>query len=122
SSGLRPLRQFSDRIAARDSEDLSPTGVNVRHLELKPLAEELDRLLAKLRRKVESERTFVASAAHELRTPLAVVAAQAHVLAKAPSEHERLDAGLLRQMEVAIARASHLIHQLLTLTRLEMQP
>jgi len=120
SSGLRPLRQFSDRIAARDSEDLSPTGVNVRHLELKPLAEELDRLLAKLRRKVESERTFVASAAHELRTPLAVVAAQAHVLAKAPSEHERLDAG--RQMEVAIARASHLIHQLLTLTRLEMQP
>ncbi len=119
SRGLRPLRQFSDRIAARDSEDLSPIGVEARHLELKPLAVELDRLLAKLRRKVEAERTFVASAAHELRTPLAVVAAQAHVLAKAPSEGERLDAE--RQMDVAIGRASHLIHQLLTLTRLEMQ-
>jgi len=119
SRGLRPLRRFSDRIASRGSEDLSPIGVDVRHLELKPLAVELDRLLAKLRRKVETERTFVASAAHELRTPLAVVAAQAHVLAKAPSERERLDAE--RQMEAAMGRASHLIHQLLTLTRLEMQ-
>jgi len=120
SRGLRPLRQFSDRIAARDSEDLSPIGVQVRHLELKPLAVELDRLLGRLRRKVEAERTFVASAAHELRTPLAVVAAQAHVLAKAPSERERLEAE--RQMDAAMSRASHLIHQLLTLTRLEMQP
>ena len=120
SSGLRPLRRFSDRIAARNSEDLSPIGMDVKHLELKPLAVELDRLLAKLRHKVEAERTFVASAAHELRTPLAVVAAQAHVLAKAPSERERLDAE--GQMEVAIGRASHLIHQLLTLTRVEMQP
>lgn len=46
----------------------------------------LDELLARLRRKVESEQAFVANAAHELRTPLAVVAAQAHVLAKAESE------------------------------------
>ena len=117
--GLRPLRRLSEKIAAREPEDISPVGIDPRHAELKPLIRSLDDLLAKLRHKIESERVFVANAAHELRTPLAVITAQAHVLAKATTDAERVDAE--RRLDEAIARASHLIHQLLVLARMEME-
>ena len=117
--GLRPLRRFSDRIAARGPDDMSPIGLIPKHAELKPLAVALDDLLAKLRRKIEAEEAFVASAAHELRTPLAVVTAQAYVLAKATKVEERDEAQ--QHMEGATSRASHLIHQLLLLASMDMQ-
>ena len=119
SQGLRPLRRLSEQIAAREPEDISPVGIDPRHAELKPLIRSLDDLLAKLRHKIESERFFVANAAHELRTPMAVITAQAHVLAKATTEAERVDAE--RRLDGAIARSSHLIHQLLVLARMEME-
>jgi two-component system sensor histidine kinase QseC len=119
SRGLLPLRRLSERIAARGPEDVSPVGIDPRHSELKPLVRALDELLAKLRHKIETERAFVANAAHELRTPLAVITAQAHVLAKATLEPERQDAQ--RRLDAAIARSSHLIHQLLALARMEME-
>ena len=119
SQGLRPLRRLSEQIAAREPEDISPVGIDPRHAELKPLIRSLDDLLAKLRHKIESERVFVANAAHELRTPLAVITAQAHVLAKATTEAERVDAE--RRLDEAIARSSHLVHQLLALARMEME-
>src|SRR6202023_3451732 len=103
--GLRPLRRLSEKIAAREPEDISPVGIDPRHAELKPLIRSLDDLLAKLRHKIESERVFVANAAHELRTPLAVITAQAHVLAKATTAEERSDAE--QRLEAAVNRASH---------------
>ena len=119
SLGLRPLRRLSEKIAARGPDDMSPIGVHPKHDELKPVVAALDGLLAKLRRKIESEQAFAADAAHELRTPLAVITAQAHVLAKATDEQQRADAEL--RLEAAIARASHLIHQLLALARMETE-
>jgi two-component system, OmpR family, sensor histidine kinase QseC len=119
SRGLRPLRQLSERIAARGHEDLSPVGVDAKYEELKPLVAGLDDLLERLRHKIASEQSFVANAAHEMRTPLAVITAQAHVLSKAASESERIEAE--QRLENAIARASHLIHQLLVLARIEAE-
>jgi len=116
--GLRPLRELSERIASRGSEDLTPVGVDPKYAELAPLVTALDGLLAQLLRKVRGEQSFVANAAHELRTPLAVISAQAHVLVKGQTEDERLEAQ--RPLSAAIARASHLVHQLLVLARLEM--
>jgi signal transduction histidine kinase len=116
--GLRPLRELSGRIAARGSEDLTPVGVDPKYAELAPLVAALDGLLAQLLHKVRGEQNFVASAAHELRTPLAVISAQAHVLVKGQTEYERLEAQ--RPLSAAISRASHLVHQLLVLARLEM--
>jgi signal transduction histidine kinase len=116
--GLRPLRELSERIASRGSEDLTPVGVDPKYAELAPLVVALDGLLAQLLRKVRGEQSFVANAAHELRTPLAVISAQAHVLVKGQTEPERLAAQ--RPLGAAIARASHLVHQLLVLARLEM--
>jgi signal transduction histidine kinase len=116
--GLRPLRQFSDRIAARGPNDMSSIGLIPKQAEMQPLAAALDALVMKLRQKIEAEQMFVANAAHELRTPLAVVTAQAHVLAKATTGEERSEAE--RRLEAAMSRSSHLIHQLLVLARMEM--
>ena len=118
SYGLRPLKQFSERIRTRGADDLSPVGINPRYAELVPLRTSLDDLLARLRHKIENEKAFVANAAHELRTPLAVIAAQAHVLGNATADRERREAQ--HQMEATLERASHLIHQLLLLERMEM--
>ena len=117
SRGLGPLRQLSERIARRSPEDLTPIGIEPRYEELKPLVVSLDTLLAQLRRKIDNEQTFLATVAHELRTPLAVINAQATVLAKAANEQERLEAE--QRMNAAIVRHAHLVHQLLVLARME---
>lgn len=116
-SGLRPLAQFADTLRGRHHGDLRPVEHPVRHRELRPLADALEGLLARLRQKLDGERAFVQDAAHEIRTPLAVVSTQAHVMAHAASDDERRRAyGLLNQ---AIARASHLAQQLLLLATLD---
>jgi signal transduction histidine kinase len=116
-SGLRPLQQLAARIAHRSTDDLNPVGFDARHRELKPLEQSLDRLLSVLRMKVERERAFVQDAAHEIRTPLAVITAQAHVMARSNTERERAQAQA--HLEQAISRASHLAHQLLDLAALD---
>ena len=116
-NGLKPLQQLARRIAQRNTDDLQPVGFNARHRELKPLEQSLDTLLARMRQKVERERAFVQDAAHEIRTPLAVITAQAHVMARSQSEDERTQAQA--HLEQAIARTSHLAQQLLDLAALD---
>lgn len=116
-TGLRPLQQLASLIARRDKDDLQPVGFHARHRELKPLEQSLDHFLAQLRQKVERERAFVQDAAHEIRTPLAVITAQAHVMARSTSEAERTKAQ--SHLEQAIARTSHLAQQLLDLAALD---
>jgi len=116
-NGLQPLQQLASRIAQRNTDELQPVGFNARHRELKPLEQSLDHLFARLRQKVERERAFVQDAAHEIRTPLAVISAQVHVMARSPSKHERIQAQA--HMEEAIARTSHLAQQLLDLAALD---
>lgn len=118
-NGLRPLQQLARRIAQRGQDDLQPVGFNARHRELQPLEQSLDHLFAQLRQKVERERAFVQDAAHEIRTPLAVINAQAHVLARLPDPAERAQAQTQTQLEQAIARTSHLTQQLLDLAALD---
>lgn len=117
SRGLRPLRRLSDTIAARGPDDLSPLGCDAGYAELKPVAAALDHLLARLRSKIAREHAFVEDAAHELRTPMAVISAQVHVLEKADGPDERRVAG--QHLEHAVARASHLVQQLLDLARID---
>jgi signal transduction histidine kinase len=117
SQGLAPLRRLSQAVAARDSGDMSATGLVARHRELRPLVDAIDGLLARLRAKVEREHRFIHDAAHELRTPMAVISAHAHALAQAPDAAARRDAE--ERLDGALARAARLVDQLLALARLD---
>jgi signal transduction histidine kinase len=115
--GMRPLNRLADTVARRDAHDLSPLGFSPKHDELKPLAAAFDGLLARLRAQIARERAFVQDAAHELRTPMAVVATQAHLLAHAVDDAERQRAAAA--LDAALQRAAHLSRQLLTLATLD---
>ena len=115
--GIRPLVEFARQLEARDVNDLSPLAARVRHDELQPIVAAFNTLLERLLNHLRRERAFVQDAAHELRTPMAALAAQAYVLARAQDDRTREDAG--RAMDHAVARTSHLSRQLLALAALD---
>lgn len=117
SRGLLPLRDMSRRITARNPDDLSRTEIVPKYGEMRPLQQALDGLLDRLRNKVARETAFVQEAAHELRTPMAVISAQAHVLVLAQDPAARQEAE--QRLGSALARASHLIGQMLQLAHVD---
>lgn len=116
-TGLRPLERLGAQIAARSAQDLRPLQNLPRERELQGLAQAFDALLGRLRAHLAREKALVHDAAHELRTPMAVIAAQAHVLLQAPEGPVRAQAA--EALVRALQRAAHLSEQLLTLAALE---
>jgi two-component system sensor histidine kinase QseC len=117
--GIRPLARVEREFARRASDDLHPFGDADAPRELVPLVGALNGLLVRLDERFELERRFTADAAHELRTPLAAIRAQAQVATTAGRGADREHA--LRQIVRAVDRATHLVEQLLTLARLDPQ-
>ncbi|MFT4063765.1 ATP-binding protein [Paraburkholderia sp.] len=112
---FRPIAALSREIDQRAEQELHP--VEDRHLpvEVRPFAVAINRLLARVSQSMESQRRFVADAAHELRSPLTALSLQAERLADAEMSglaRERL--AVLRQ---GIERGRSLLDQLLTLAR-----
>jgi len=70
---LRPWGQVSREIAARGPRDLAPLAFAPRHEELRPLVDNLNALMRRLRESAAREQRFIADAAHELRTPIAAM-------------------------------------------------
>jgi two-component system sensor histidine kinase QseC len=114
---LRPLRNLADDIGGRDPQRLEPVAASDAPREIRPLVERLNALFARIAKSLESERAFTADAAHELRTPLAAIRAQAEVARKAGGDAERRRA--LDQVIAGCDRAARLSEQLLTLARLD---
>lgn len=113
--GLRDLRAFAGAVASRSPDDLARIDSNV-PVELAPVAEAVNGLFAKLERSLDQERAFTDNAAHELRTPLAAIKAQAEVIAGARNASEQ-DTALI-ELGLGVTRATRLMEQLLTLARL----
>jgi len=114
--GLKPLRTLTRQVESRDSADLDPVQ-SVEHAELKPLVDALNGLFARVRRGIEADRRFFADAAHELRTPLAAIQAQAYVVSHSDSEDDRSTA--LREFDRGISRATQSLAKLLAIARLD---
>jgi two-component system sensor histidine kinase QseC len=115
--GLKPLDEVAAELGKRAPERLDPVAPAAAPREVRPLLDALNALFARVGQAMEKERAFTADAAHELRTPLAAIAAQAQVAARARDAAERDHA--LAQLGASARRASHLVEQLLTLARLD---
>ncbi|CAG0994364.1 two-component system, OmpR family, sensor histidine kinase QseC [Burkholderiales bacterium] len=116
-SGLKPLVALGRDVARRDPDSLGPLAADDAPREVVPLVASLNGLFERLRRSIEHERRFTADAAHELRTPIAAVRAQAEVALGAAADAERTHA--LRQVIAGCDRAARLVEQMLTLARLD---
>lgn len=115
--GMAPLVKLANQVAHRAPsylEAIESRGVPV---EVKPLVDSLNLLFQRLDMAFDRERRFTADAAHELRTPLAGLKAQAHVALKSKNEQNKKKA--LNLVVEGVDRASHLVQQLLTLARLD---
>lgn len=85
--------------------------------EMRPLVEALNALIVKLDAAALAHRTFVANAAHQLRTPLTALALQAEQAANSESLPQMRAA--VKDLRAAVQRTTHLANQLLLLSRAE---
>jgi len=115
--GLHPLVKLTREVARREPDNLVPLNTRAAPREVVPLIEHLNRLFVRIDVSLQKERRFTADAAHELRTPVAAIKAQAQVAQAASGKEERIHA--LDNAILGCDRAAHLIDQLLTLARLD---
>ncbi len=114
---LRPLHKLTRDIAQRAPDRLDPLALAHAPTEVEPLVRRLNELFGEITRALDNERRFTADAAHELRTPLAAISAQAQVAQRARAPDEQAHA--LAQLSLSAQRAGHLIEQLLLLARID---
>ncbi|NRF67864.1 sensor histidine kinase N-terminal domain-containing protein [Aquincola sp. S2] len=114
---LQPLSRLAKDVRGQAAERLAPVNANGLPDEVEPLVVALNGLLERLGQAFDSQRAFVADAAHELRSPLTALKLQAQLVRRAPDEaarHAALDA-----LVAGVDRATRLVEQLLTLARQE---
>lgn len=112
---LRPLAELSRTVDARQEHDLKPLPKSGLPTELQPFVNAINGLLGRTGAAMESQRRFVADAAHELRSPLAALSLQAERLHAAPMSPEATER--LETLQAGIRRSRHLLEQLLLLAR-----
>jgi two-component system sensor histidine kinase QseC len=116
-AGTAPLRVLGRTLAARDPQALAPVQLPDAPAEMRPMLDALNRLFERIATVVAAERRFTADAAHELRTPIAAIRTQAQVALAETDAADRAHA--LRATLAGCDRATRLVEQLLTLSRLE---
>lgn len=118
--GLAPVRGLSTLLAARSVHALEPLRLDGSvPVELRPLVEALNDLLDRLNAASQAQRTFIADAAHELRSPLAALKLQWQA-----ALHDGTLSGeprTLERMQTRLNRTIRLVQQLLTLAREDAQ-
>lgn len=112
---FKPVHDVCVKLQDKPAFDFAPLPVHYLPKELRPLVLAFNRLLERLAHAVDAERRFIADAAHELRTPLAVMSVQAQVALNAPTVDEKDCA--LKQLIAGVDRGARLAGQLLDLAR-----
>lgn len=139
---FKPLLDLAATVERRSPRDLSAIDEAASPSEVRPLVHSLNRLFVLVNAQAESQRRFVADAAHQLRTPLAGLQAQVEAWAMlarssaktidgAPESHSNMPPGQdgkampaitlgaaeIEKLRDATRRTSQLAHQLLALSR-----
>ena len=121
---LRPLRKFSDQAAQIQAENLTDCRLDEEGVsEFRRLSESFNRMLDNLSESFSALREFNGSAAHEFRTPLAIMQAQIELYEQ--EEHENVDqetAEMIAMMKEQTSRLSHLVKSLLDMSELQTIP
>jgi len=114
---LAPLNRVAADVRQRDEHGLAPLPTDGLPDEVAPLVTALNALLVRLGESFDTQRAFVADAAHELRSPLTALTLQLKLLQRATDEASREAA--ITALGEGIERSSRMVGQLLTLARSE---
>ncbi len=115
--GLAPALRLRDAVRARGRERLDPLSPAMVQTEFQPLVQALNDHMERVQNQMAAQRRFVSNAAHQLRTPLALMSTQASVAARESDEMKRDEA--LQALRSSTRHMSRLASQLLTLSRAE---
>lgn len=111
----RPIGRLSRTLDARASDDLTPIDASTLPTEVQPLAEATNRVMERLQHSLEHQKRFVRDAAHQLRTPLAVLKTQVQSARRGDTPSSEA----LPALEETIDRATVLANQMLALAKVE---
>ncbi|MQU62610.1 HAMP domain-containing protein [Pseudomonas sp. FSL R10-1350] len=117
SAALRPLERLRTAVEEREPDDLRPLPLVPVQRELRPLVQTLNHFTERLRWQFERQAQFIADAAHELRTPLAVLKARIELGLR--THDSQVLRHTLEQTVKDTDRLTHLANQLLSLARIE---
>jgi signal transduction histidine kinase len=120
---LRPLRQITDTARRITGEDLHERlALGGPADELTELASTFDAMLARLEAAFTGQQLFAANAAHELRTPLAVMRAELDLLLTGPEPSPAEFRGAAARLRRTVLSSERMLERLLTLTRGMLAP
>ena len=117
---LQPLQTLADTLNKQSARSVTPLPADSAErvpAELQPLINAMNALLARLRDALEAQRTFIADAAHQLRTPLTALKLHADRAVDAKTLDDARPA--LLELQSGANRAVRLSNQLLLLARAE---
>ena len=111
----RPVRSLSARLQSRPEGDLSPIQAPGAPCELLPLVDATNAVMARLKGLLDHQKRFVRDAAHQLRTPLAVLKVQVQSALRGDTDAQNA----LREINQTVDRATLLANQMLALAKIE---
>lgn len=114
---FKPIERLGGAIRGRLDDDLTPIEASEVPREVAPLVYAINQHMGRINKMVEARRRFIADAAHQLRTPLAVLNTQAEYALR---QHE--EAAMRPAVEAfhkSLGSAIRLTNQLLSLSRAE---
>ncbi|AUX95312.1 quorum sensing histidine kinase QseC [Mixta gaviniae] len=117
---LAPLRQIAHQLQRRSPDSNEALNASRLPTEVRPMADALNDLFARIHAMLQRERRFTSDAAHELRSPLAALKVQSEVVQLAHDD-AAMRQHALSNLDASIDRATRLVDQLLTLSRLDAQ-
>jgi len=111
----RPVRRLSEQLGMRAEDDLKPIEAPDLPREIRPLTDATNQVMVRLQHLLENQKRFVRDAAHQLRTPLAVLKVQ--VQSALRGDLPALEA--LQEIQTTVDRATMLANQMLSLAKVE---